>query len=66
MTARVKIDDILEHLDTELSRALEDAVRANLPGAEFDGRMLYKDFVKCAYRRCGTWEMVPDRCVEIG
>jgi hypothetical protein len=62
--ARIKIENVLEHLDHDLSRALEDAVHATIPNAIFDRRTLYKSFVKAAYRKCSVWERVPDRYVE--
>lgn len=62
--ARVKVEDVLDHLSSDLSRALEDAVRSRIPNASFDSRALYRDFVRAAYRRCRVWEPVPDRFVE--
>ena len=62
--ARVKIEGILEHLDTELSRALEDTLRRAFPNADFNARSLYRDFVRAADRKCSTWERIPDRFVE--
>ena len=62
--ARIKIEGILDHLDRELARALEDTVRAEFPNASFDARSLYRNFVRAAYRKCSTWERVPDRYVE--
>jgi len=65
MTSKVKIEAVLDHLDRDLTKALEDAVNVHIPGAQFDARQLYKEFVKRAYRRCSVWEQVPDQCVEI-
>jgi len=62
--ARVKIEGVLEHLDSDLARALEEAIRSEIPGAQFDSRSVYRAFVRAAYRKCSTWESVPDRYVE--
>jgi hypothetical protein len=62
--ARVKIEGILEHLDGELSRALDDTLRRAFPDLNFNARSLYRDFVRAADRKCSTWERVPDRYVE--
>lgn len=62
--ARIKIVGILEHLDSELSRALEDTLRRAFPDSNFNARSLYRDFVRAADRKCNTWERVPDRYVE--
>ena len=63
--ASVKIESVLEHLDSELSRALEDTVRQVAPDASFNARSLYRDFVRRAYRRCSVWEHVPDSYVKV-
>jgi hypothetical protein len=62
--ARIKIEGILEHLDGELSRALEDTLRRAFPDSKFNARNLYRDFVRAADRKCSTWEQVPDRYIE--
>lgn len=62
--ARVKIEGVLDHLDSDLRQALEKAVRKVIPDAAFDGRRLYKEFVRQAYRKCSVWESVPDSCIE--
>lgn len=65
MTSKVKIEGILDHLDRDLTKALDDAIHAHLPNAQFDVKRLYKDFVKHAYRRCSVWEQVPDQYVDV-
>jgi hypothetical protein len=62
--AKVKIEKILDHLDRDLILAMTDALQAVAPNAGIDAKTLFKEFVKRAYRRCGTWETVPDGAVE--
>lgn len=62
--ARVKVEDLLESLDSDLRVALGRAVRSQIPDAEFDERRLYKAFCKEAYKKCSVWERVPDQYVE--
>lgn len=62
--AKVKIEAIVEHLDHDMKRALEDAVRRVYPDLQVDRNRLYKEFVKAVYRKCNTWETVPDNMVE--
>lgn len=62
--ARVKIENIIEHLDHDLRRALENTVRSQLRDAHFDPHSLFREFVREVGRRCSTWERVPDSCVE--
>jgi hypothetical protein len=63
--ARVKIEEIVEHLDHDLRRALADAVKEVLPsGTRFDEHELFRAFKRAVRRKCSTWERVPDRYVE--
>jgi len=62
--ARVKIEDVIDHLDSEMCRALEDAVQEVIPGARFDSRELFRAFKRAVYRKCSIWEEVPDQYVE--
>ena|SRR2546425_677867 len=63
--ARVKIEDIVDHLSSEMRRALEDAVKATISDAEFDSHELYRSFRRAVGRKCSTWEQVPDHYVEL-
>jgi len=62
--ARVKIEDIVDHLNSEMRRALEDAVKRAVPDAHFDAYQLFREFRKAVGRKCSTWENVPDHFVE--
>ena len=62
--ARVKIEEVVDHLDSEMRKALSMAVGKAIPGAEFDERQLFKEFRRAVGRKCSTWERVPDRYVE--
>lgn len=62
--ARVKIESVLDHLDRDLRRALEATLREHFPNQNFDSRSVYRTFKRQAYRKCSTWENVPDNCVE--
>ena len=61
---RVKIEDIVDHLSTQIRRALEDAVKRVSPDAHFDAHQLFREFRRAVGRKCNTWENVPDRFVE--
>ncbi len=63
--ARVKIEEIIEHLDSEMRSALEDAVIRVAPdGMQFDRYELFREFVRAVGRKCSTWERVPDRYIQ--
>jgi len=61
--AKVKPDEIVDHLSSEFSRALESAVNEVLPAAKFDNKALFKAFKRAVARKCSTWETVPDALV---
>ena len=61
--ARVKIEEIIDHLSTEMRKALADAVNRTMPNPEFDERTLFREFKKAVARKCNTWERVPDHYV---
>ena len=62
--ARVKIEDIIEHLDHEFKRALEDTVNRFHPEVTVNRNALFREFVRAIRRKCSTWENVPDYFVE--
>jgi hypothetical protein len=43
--AQIKPEPIVEHLGSQIRRALEDAVRSVVPNAEFDSYELYRAFL---------------------
>jgi hypothetical protein len=63
--ARVKMEEIVEYLSGEMRRALIDAVMEVSPHSNIDEYELYRAFKRAVRRKCGTWERVPDRYVEI-
>ena len=64
MMARVKIEEIIDHLDREIMKSLEATCKKHFPNQEFNSRDLFRTFKKEVYRKCSTWERVPDRYVE--
>ena len=62
--ARVKIEDIIDHLDGDVRKALKLAIEKTIPGAQFNDRELFRNFTREVGRKCSTWENVPDHYVE--
>lgn len=62
--ASVNIEEVIDHLSSEIRRALEDAVQEVAPEAEVDSYDLYRAFKRAVGRKCSTWETVPDRYVR--
>jgi len=62
--ALVQIENIVDHLSSEMRRALRDTVKEVLHDAEFDEYALFRTFRRQVGRKCSTWENVPDRYVQ--
>jgi len=63
--AKVKIEDVIDHLDTEIRRALEETIKSHFPNQNFNAREVFRTFVRMVGRKCSTWENVPDHYVEL-
>jgi hypothetical protein len=62
--ARVKIEEIIEHLGSEMKSAMRAALANTAPDADVDANALYRAFVRAVGRKCSTWEQVPDSYVD--
>lgn len=62
--ARIKVEEVLDHLDHDLRRALEATLKEHFPNQIFDARAIFRTFKRQAYRKCNIWENVPDQYVE--
>ena len=63
--ARVKADEIVDHLSGEFTRALVAVFRKHAPDVDINSNAVFRDFSHEVGRACGTWERVPDRYVEM-
>ena len=63
--AKVKIEDVIDHLDTEIRNALELTIRQHFPNLDFDKRELFRTFIRMVSKKCNTWENVPDNFVQL-
>ena len=62
--AKIKIEKIIEHMDLQFRRSLDEAVKAVIPGTEVDTKLLYREFKKALLKSCRVWETVPDASVD--
>ena len=62
--ARIKIEQVIDSLSSEMKKALKESVEKVLPGANVDSSALFKEFRRTVGRKCNTWERVPDIYVE--
>ena len=62
--AKVKIEDVVDHLSIEFRRALEETIKKHFPNQNFSSHEVYRTFIREVYRKCNVWENVPDHVVE--
>ena len=62
--ARIKVEDIIDHLSSEIRQSLRESVNDVIPNATFDERELFRQFKREIRRKCNTWERVPDRFID--
>lgn len=62
--ASVNMEEIIDHLSSEVRRALEDAVQQVAPSVRVDSHELFRAFRRAIGRKCNTWEQVPDQYVQ--
>ncbi len=61
---KVKIEDVVYHLDSEFKKALDDTMATFAPEMSYDRNELFKFFLKRVYHHCSVWEDVPEKCVK--
>lgn len=61
---KVKIEDVVYHLDGEFKRALDDTMKKFAPAVRYDRNEFFKFFLARVYHHCSAWEDVPDSCVQ--
>ena len=59
------MEEVVEHLRSEIRKALRDAVEEVSPNSNIDEYELYRAFRRAVRRKCSTWENVPDNYVDI-
>jgi len=64
--AQIKPEPIVEHLSSQMRRALEAAVSEVIPDVEFDSYELFRAFKRRLRSKCQIWERVPDQYVKVG
>jgi hypothetical protein len=62
--ARVKVEEIVDHLDTEFRKALRDTFNELAPNADIDERAAFRFFKRRVGRHTSSWESVPDSYVD--
>ena len=62
---KVKIEDVVYHLDSEFKKALDDTMAAFAPNTGYDRNELFKFFLKRVYHHCSVWEDIPEKYIQI-
>lgn len=62
--AKIKIEEVIDHLSSEMRKALKDAISEVAPNTNIDEHELFRAFKRAVSRKCSTWERIPDRYVE--
>lgn len=62
--SKVRIEEVIDHLSSEMRRALKDSVQEVIPNSHFDEYELFRAFRRAVGRKCHTWENVPEKYVE--
>ena len=62
--AKVKIENVIEHLESDISTALYKTVMDAAPDCGASKSELFRHFVRAVYNECRVWETVPDRYVK--
>lgn len=61
---KIKIEEVVDYLGSEMRKAIEDAVYSSVPDAVFDGHILFQKFKSAVASECDTWVEIPDTYVE--
>jgi hypothetical protein len=62
--AQINIEEIIDHLSSEMRKALTAAVEEVLNDLDIDEYDLFRAFKRAVHRKCRTWETVPDRFIK--
>ena len=62
--AKVNIEAIIEHLDSDMRSAIRAALLEVAPEHQIDAHRLFRAFQRAVGRKCSTWETVPDNYVQ--
>jgi len=62
--ARVEIEEVIDHLEDKMRRALQSTMREHFPDQDFTARAVYKTFKKQVSMKCDDWERVPNKFIR--
>ncbi|PMD83726.1 hypothetical protein BWI97_27075 [Siphonobacter sp. BAB-5405] len=62
--AEIKIEEVIDYLDYDMKYALEQTMKKHFPNATFSKEEVFKTFKAEVYRKCNTWEKIPDKLIK--
>ncbi len=62
--AKVKIEEVIDHLESEFRDALKATLREHFPDEDFNPRTVFKTFKKQVYQKCNDWERIPNKFIR--
>jgi len=62
--AQILIEDVIDHLSSEMRRALEATLEEHFPNSDFDSYEVFRTFKREVYRKCSVWENIPNNLVK--
>lgn len=62
--AKVKIEELIDHLDRELRKALQATLREHFPDQDYTVRSVFKTFQTEVGKKCNVWEEVPNKFIK--
>ena len=62
--AKLNVEQLINHLDLEVRKALEATLREYFPYEEYNSRAISKTFQKELGKRCKVWENIPNKFIR--
>ena len=62
--AKVKIEELIDHLDRDIRKAFEATLREHFADQQYTAREVFKTFQKQIGKKCNAWEEVPNKFIK--
>lgn len=62
--AKLNIEEVIDHLEDEMRKALQATLREHFPDLDFNSRAVFKTFKKQVEKKCNAWESIPNKFIR--
>lgn len=62
--AQIRIEEIMDHLDSEMKSALRATLAQHYPNQNVDANTVYRTFKRKVASKFGSWVRVPDNFIS--